>query len=109
MRLKRGLRQNDVAPKLGINPWTLRNWEHNRTEPCVQYYPAIMDFLGYCPYQVGDTLGQKIMLHRTHRGLTLRGMAQKMGVDPGSVSRWEAGARKPTEHLFARLVEFFGF
>ncbi|MCU7915108.1 MAG: helix-turn-helix transcriptional regulator [Candidatus Thiodiazotropha sp. (ex Gloverina cf. vestifex)] len=28
MRLKRGLRQKDVAPILGVNPWTLRNWEH---------------------------------------------------------------------------------
>ncbi|MBT3093096.1 MAG: helix-turn-helix transcriptional regulator [Candidatus Thiodiazotropha sp. (ex Lucina pensylvanica)] len=29
MRLKRGLRQSDVAPRLGVNPWTLRNWEGN--------------------------------------------------------------------------------
>ncbi|MEW8646455.1 MAG: helix-turn-helix transcriptional regulator [Candidatus Thiodiazotropha endolucinida] len=50
MRIKRGLRQIDIAPKLGVNPWTLRNWEHNRTNPSVQYYPAIMDFLGYCPH-----------------------------------------------------------
>ncbi|MES9815454.1 MAG: helix-turn-helix transcriptional regulator [Candidatus Thiodiazotropha sp.] len=50
MRLKHALRQNDVAPRLGVNSWTLRNWEHNRTEPSVRYYSAIMDFLGYCPY-----------------------------------------------------------
>ncbi|MEW8657324.1 MAG: helix-turn-helix transcriptional regulator [Candidatus Thiodiazotropha endolucinida] len=52
MRLKRGLRQIDVAPRLGVNSWTLINWELNRTEPRVRYYSAIMDFLGYCPYQI---------------------------------------------------------
>ncbi|MES9926206.1 MAG: hypothetical protein ABW152_19180 [Candidatus Thiodiazotropha endolucinida] len=35
---------------MGVNSWALRNWEHNRTEPSVRYYSAIMDFLGYCPY-----------------------------------------------------------
>ncbi|MEW7987469.1 MAG: helix-turn-helix transcriptional regulator [Candidatus Thiodiazotropha endolucinida] len=91
MRLKRGLRQIDVAPKLGVNPWTLRNWEYNRTKPCVRYYPAIMDFLGYCPYQRGDTLGKKILLHCTHQGLSQRDLARIVGVDPGSILKWERG------------------
>ncbi|MEW8001043.1 MAG: helix-turn-helix transcriptional regulator [Candidatus Thiodiazotropha endolucinida] len=90
IRLKRGLRQIDVAPRLGVNPWTLRNWELNRTKPSVQYCPAIMDFLGYCPYQRGDTLGRKIMLHRTHQGLSQRDLARIVGIDPGTISRWEA-------------------
>ncbi|PUB85771.1 MAG: hypothetical protein DBP02_04640 [gamma proteobacterium symbiont of Ctena orbiculata] len=50
MRVKRGFRKIDVAPRLGVNPWTLRNWEHNRSEPRVRYYSTIMDFLGYCPH-----------------------------------------------------------
>ncbi|MEW8050184.1 MAG: helix-turn-helix transcriptional regulator [Candidatus Thiodiazotropha sp.] len=91
MRLKHGLRQIDVASRLGVNPWTLRNWEHNRTKPRIRYYPAIMDFLGYCPYQRGDTLGRKIMLHRTYQGLSQRDLARIVGVDRGSISRWEAG------------------
>ncbi|MEW8287218.1 MAG: helix-turn-helix transcriptional regulator [Candidatus Thiodiazotropha endolucinida] len=87
MRLKRGLKQSDVAPRLGVNPWTLRNWELNRTEPCVRSYPAIMNFLGYCPYQRGDTLGKKILLHRTHQGLSQRDLARIVDVDPGSLSK----------------------
>ncbi|MEW8058550.1 MAG: helix-turn-helix transcriptional regulator [Candidatus Thiodiazotropha endolucinida] len=50
MRLKCGLRQIDVATRLGVNPWTLRNWEHNRTKPSIRHYPAVMAFLGYCPH-----------------------------------------------------------
>ncbi|MEW8551324.1 MAG: helix-turn-helix transcriptional regulator [Candidatus Thiodiazotropha endolucinida] len=108
MRLKRGLRQSDVAPRLGVNPWTLRNWELNRTEPCVRYYPAIMNFLGYCPYQRGDTLGRKMMLHRTHQGLTQRQLAQQIKVDPGSVSRWETEVRCPIKGGMLKLLGAFG-
>ncbi|MES9969173.1 MAG: helix-turn-helix transcriptional regulator [Candidatus Thiodiazotropha sp.] len=104
MRLKRGLRQSDVTPRLGVNPWTLRNWELNNTEPAVQYYPAIMDFLGYCPYQRGDTLGKKIMLHRTHQGVTQRQLAQRLKVDPGSISRWETGVRFPMKGMIIKLL-----
>ncbi|MBT3029240.1 MAG: transcriptional regulator [Candidatus Thiodiazotropha sp. (ex Ctena orbiculata)] len=107
-RLKRGLRQIDVAPRLGVNPWTLRNWELNRTEPCVQYYPAIMVFLGYCPYQRRDTLGTQIMLHRTHKGLSQRQLAQLLKVDPGSISRWETGIRYPIKGIIIKLLDVFG-
>ncbi|MCU7847672.1 MAG: transcriptional regulator [Candidatus Thiodiazotropha sp. (ex Lucinoma kastoroae)] len=107
MRLKRGLRQSEVSLILGINPWTLRNWEHNRTEPSVRYYPAIMNFLGYCPYQRGDTLGKKIMLHRAHQGLSQRQLAEQLKVDPGSVSRWETGVRCPIKGANLKLLDDF--
>ncbi|MEW7975007.1 MAG: helix-turn-helix transcriptional regulator [Candidatus Thiodiazotropha endolucinida] len=106
VRLKRGLRQSDVASRLGINPWTLRNWEHNRTEPRVQYYPAVMAFLGYCPCQRGDTLGMKMMLHRTHRGLSQKAFAGIVGVDSGSVSRRERDQRVPTR-IALIMKQFF--
>ncbi|MEW8525446.1 MAG: helix-turn-helix transcriptional regulator [Candidatus Thiodiazotropha endolucinida] len=108
MRLKHDFKQIDVASRLGVNPWTLRNWEHNRTEPRVQYYPAIMDFLGYCPYQRVDTLGRKMMLHRTHQGLTQRQLAQLIKVDPGLVSRWEMGIRSPIEGVMLKLLGALG-
>jgi ribosome-binding protein aMBF1 (putative translation factor) len=66
-----------------------------------------MDFLGYCPYQEGSTINQQIRLHRTHRGLSHRNLAQKIGVDPGSISRWETGDRQPRELMAYRLWEFF--
>ncbi|MCG7985332.1 MAG: transcriptional regulator [Candidatus Thiodiazotropha lotti] len=109
MRLKRGLQQIEVAPVLGINPWTLRNWERKRTEPLVRHYPAIMKFLGYCPYQRAEGLGRKIMLHRTHEGLTQKAFARQLKVDPGTVARWEAGDSRPTEKIARQLASAFGF
>ncbi|MEW8506757.1 MAG: helix-turn-helix transcriptional regulator [Candidatus Thiodiazotropha sp.] len=108
MRVERGLRQVDVAARLDVNPWTLRNWEHNRTKPRVPYYPVIMDILGYCPYQRGDTFGMKIMLHRTYQGVTQRQLAQLLKVDPGSVSRWETGIRCPMEGVMMKLLGALG-
>jgi transcriptional regulator with XRE-family HTH domain len=73
----------------------------------VWYYPAIMDFLGYCPYQRAVTLGDQIRLLRTHHGLSHRGLAQEIGVDPGSISRWETGDRLPRKRILQRLKKFF--
>lgn len=107
VRLERGLRQVDVARILNVNPWTLCNWENGYTEPVVERYPAIMAFLGYCPYQRGDTLAKQIFLHRIHRGLSHRELARLIAVDPGSISRWETGDRTPTKNMRRVLEQFF--
>lgn len=107
VRLERGLKQTEVATILKVNPWTLGNWENGYAEPVVERYPAIMAFLGYCPYQRGDTLAKRIHLHRIHRGLSHRQLACLIDVDPGSISRWEAGERKPMKRMIATLWQFF--
>ena len=53
-----------------------------------------------------DTPGQRIMLHRTHRGLGQRRLAREIGFDPGSISRWETGKRHPMKWVVWRLWEF---
>jgi DNA-binding transcriptional regulator YiaG len=91
---------------LGIDSFTLGNWEKGATEPMVWYYPMIMDFLGYCPYQRAVTLGERIRLHRTHRGLSHRLLAREFGVDPATISRWEKADREPKGRILQRLKEF---
>ena len=73
----------------------------------VRSYPTIMNFLGYCPYQRADNLGQRIMLHRTHRGLSQKALAKILHVDAGSVSRWESGDRYPKKLSWGPLLESF--
>lgn len=51
---------------------------------------------------------QQILGMRRELGLTRRRLAQVLGVDRSSVSRWETGARvisAPTEKLLAHLVD----
>lgn len=107
-RLERGLLQRHVAPKLGINRFTLGIWETNRREPEVRHYPAIMAFLGYCPYRTATTFGARLTLHRTHRGLSRKALARAVGADPRSIARWEAGIRTPNSQAVRRLAEYFG-
>lgn len=103
-RLELRLRQADVAHKLKVDVFTLLNWEKNRTEPAVRCWPAIVSFLGYCPYQRAETLGDKLRLYRVHRGFSHEAMAEILGVDPGSISRWETGERKPTTEMRRRII-----
>ena len=108
VRLERGLMQKEVAQTLGVNPWTLGNWENGYTEPVIVHYPAIMAFLGYCPWMPADTLGKQIYRCRVHQGLSIQKFARQLEVDPATVSRWEAGDRKPMKRMIAKLWQLFG-
>jgi DNA-binding transcriptional regulator YiaG len=103
-RLDLGLRQADVAPRLGVDVFTLINWERSKTEPVVHHCAAIIAFLGYCPYQRAETLGDQLRLYRVPRALLLREMAEILGVDVGSISRWESSQRRPTTQMQRRIV-----
>jgi transcriptional regulator with XRE-family HTH domain len=45
-RLLRKLTQKQAAKLLGVSPFTVLNWEKNKTIPPVQTIPAILRFLG---------------------------------------------------------------
>lgn len=107
--MKLGIRLKEIAEIVGVTSSTVGNWVNGKTEPAIRYYPAIMDFLGYCPYQRADTLGRKILLHRIHRGLSHKALARLLGIDAGSLSRWEAGETCPRVASLERLKDFLEF
>jgi len=45
-----GLRQSDVANRIGVWTSTINYWEKNRFNPEVRYVPEIVAFLGYDPF-----------------------------------------------------------
>ncbi len=76
------------------------NWEKGRCEPSVSMIPRIVDFLGYCPYEPPpETFGEKLAAARRRLGLTKSKLANRLGVDPGTLSRWEEGLKKPKGRL----------
>lgn len=107
-RLELGLRQVDAARKVGVAHKTFAHWEQGVRLPAVLHWPAIDAFLGYCLYERAATFGDRIRLHREHRGLSHRELAELLGAQAGSVSRWESGARVPEKAWRARLEEWFG-
>ncbi len=107
-RRERQLLQREVAHEIGVSEETINHWETGKTEPEVKHWPKITEFLRYCPYSEAKTFGDLLFLYRTHRGLSHRELAKIIGCDPGSLSRWETGERKPWSKWKKRLAEYLG-
>jgi len=90
-RLKMGLMQKEVADQLGVNSWTILNWEKGHTEPPMASIPAILQFLGYDPFPVATTLPQRLLAKRREMGWSIKEAAEAVGVDPGTWGNWEYG------------------
>jgi len=80
-----------VAELLGVNTWTVLNWEKGRTEPPVSSVPSILEFLGYDPYPEPKTVPERLLAKRRALGWSIREAAEFVCVDPGTWSRWECG------------------
>jgi DNA-binding XRE family transcriptional regulator len=83
---------------------TITNWESNATLPEVRYIPAIIEFLGYDPLPLANSLPERLVAARKRLGLSQRKMAVKLGVDPATLMGWEAGRHQ----LTGKSVELIG-
>jgi transcriptional regulator with XRE-family HTH domain len=94
-----GLLQKYVAAMLGVSENTITYWENGRSTPQIHYYPQIFKFLNYYPFNhETDNLAVKLLQVRNCHGQTCKQIAQILGVDTATVSRWEKGKSqiKPT-------------
>lgn len=65
------LLQKDVAKICGVTEDCITNWEKNRNTPQIQFFPRIIDFLGYMPFEVDlTTLSGKLKAHSYINGLS---------------------------------------
>lgn len=62
--------------------------------------PKIIQFLGYVPFSVGDSSPERLKAYRKIRCLSRKKLARILGVDEGTLWRWETGQRQP----YARRV-----
>ena len=46
-RLEKGLLQKNVADFIGVDEGLISMWELRKSNPSIQYYPKITEFLGY--------------------------------------------------------------
>jgi len=68
--------------------------------------PAITGFLGYNPLPAAKTMAERLVRQRTSLGLSQKESAIRIGVDPGTLARWERGERGPTGVLLGRVEQF---
>ena len=59
-RLDLGLRQKDLAGLFNTTDDSVNYWENNLKYPSVQFLPKIVQFIGYCPYDVTLPIADKL-------------------------------------------------
>lgn len=105
-RLDLRLYQREAAAASGLPADGFQRWERNEVQPTVQFYPRIIEFLGYDPLPPARTLGERLRRVRKRAGLSIRQVANYLGVDSGSLSRWETESKVPYSHHLQLLEAF---
>jgi transcriptional regulator with XRE-family HTH domain len=100
-----GLSQPRVAERLGVAPETVLHWELNQTQPGVRHVRAVSEFLEYFPIPASANLPDQLVATRRRLGLTQRGLALRLRVDPSTILRWEHGKGRPPPTLGCRLQQ----
>jgi transcriptional regulator with XRE-family HTH domain len=91
-RLDLGLHQSAAARLPGATTDTVTHWENNRAEPSIPFLPKIISFLGYVPLSfLPEDHRQRFVAYRRLAGISQEECAKKLGVDPGTLRRWERG------------------
>ena len=68
-RLERKLTQKQAAKLIGVNPFTLLNWEKGHTEAIpMKAIPAITAFLGYDPFPAPASVAEQLKAYRRRTG-----------------------------------------
>jgi DNA-binding transcriptional regulator YiaG len=98
--------QREVAEQIGVCEPSVFNWEKNASEPEIRYMPAVIRFLGYNPLPAVTTLAAQLVRHRTTLGVSQKDAAREIGVDQGTLARWERGEREPAGAFLERLNGF---
>ena len=74
---------------LGVGQFTYMTWEKDQKFPTVRYFPAIVSFVGYDPLPQPRTDGERMRRRRWLLGLTSLEMAERLGMDEGTMLRRE--------------------
>jgi transcriptional regulator with XRE-family HTH domain len=107
-RLARKILQREVAEQIGVTTSCIFNWESNAARPDIRYMPAIIRFLGYDPLPEPQNCGERLVWRRTSLGLSQKAAAKQLGVDSGTLARWERGEREPTGSFLVLVQRFVG-
>lgn len=62
----------------------------------MRFTPKVLEFLGYDPYPPELTsLGHHIKQIRRIRGIGIKKLAIRLGIDPGTLAKWEKSEVSP--------------
>jgi len=91
-RMELKLFQKDLAILFGVSEDCITYWENSRSTPQIQYYPALIRFLGYYPFELDLTAFEgRIKAFRYINGLSQKQFATLMKINPRTAQQWEKG------------------
>lgn len=106
-RLELGLTQKQAAKRLGVNPWTVLNWEKDHTGPPIESMSAIIRFVGYAPFPEPKSIPERLLAKRRAMGWSIKVDSRQVGVHQGTKRAWEQSGvilYRSNRRLVARLV-----
>ena len=106
-RIDRGLLQREAAALLNVKLSTYQSWEQGR-EPGVRFWPSITAWLGYYPAPKPVTLAERLLAYRRLHGMTQEELAERLGVNAGTVRRWEQGGEVRKKWIRSSLATLIG-
>jgi len=96
--------QKDLAHLIGVIEDCVTFRENNRSQPGANYYPKIIQFLEYFPFEIDTkTLGGQIKMYRFINGLSQDALANRLEVDESTIYHYEKGNHKPQGKLRLKL------
>jgi transcriptional regulator with XRE-family HTH domain len=108
-RLALGLTQTQAGQMLKVERTGLSDWENLRTEPAIEFYPAIIEFLGYDPFFFDlSKMGERLKRYRFLHGLSQEKLARKIGTTGATIYRLEQGIGIPGRKTMAILKQIPG-
>jgi len=105
-RLDRRLFQKDAAKELGVSEAAVYNWETGKAIPSIRSIPRIIRFLGYDPSPAPRSLSEQLVAARRMLGFSRRRLARHLGIDEGTLAKWEEGAGHPSPRLLGSVETF---
>ena len=106
--MDRAMNQGFVAHLLGCTEQTVRFWEQDKYKPRSQQVAKLIEFLGYDPLPEATEIGGQLIRYRQYHGLTQRGLAWKLEVDPSSIWAWETGEHRPNSKSMLLIKQLLG-
>ena len=100
------LTQREVASIIGVSEDCITYWENRRSTPQIQFFPRIIDFLGYNPFVAETaTVGERIKKYRVENGLSIKKLARKLSVEERTIAGWERNQVAPTQQQHILIKE----
>ena len=107
-RKELGLLQREAGERMGVSKETVANWEKDKTKPVPSQFKPVVAFLGYDPSTAPVTLKDRLAAKRRGLGVTFDQVANHLGWDGGTLTRYLDGTWSIPAARAAALDAFLG-